>query len=190
VSQLSTERLALARELHDGIAQDLVGIGYSLDLLLADPAASIQDRSELRRTRLQIDSLIAKVRKEIFNLRTASLPPLEDRLQSILNEILHNVTYEFIHENVIPSGEVADEIVAITSEILRNIQMHSRASHVQIRLYPVHNRTCLEVCDNGIGGIQMREDRFGLQGILERVENLGGSITIENSSGTQFVILL
>ena len=53
----SAERLAIARELHDGIAQDLVGIGYSLDLLLADPESSQESRSQLRRARLEVDDV-------------------------------------------------------------------------------------------------------------------------------------
>jgi signal transduction histidine kinase len=68
----SPERLTVARELHDGIAQDLVGIGYSLDLLMAEPSLDTSARMQIRRTRLEVDSLIAKVRREILNLRTPS----------------------------------------------------------------------------------------------------------------------
>ena len=66
------ERLRLARELHDGIAQDLVALGYSLDLILADPAMDKTSRAAIRKTRLDIDALIYKVRREILALRRDS----------------------------------------------------------------------------------------------------------------------
>jgi signal transduction histidine kinase len=44
--------------------------------------------------------------------------------------------------------------------------------------------------DNGIGGVRMQPGHFGLQGIVERVENLGGSITIESLEGTRIAILI
>jgi len=55
----SPERVSIARELHDGIAQDLVGIGYSLDMLLADSSLQVEMWSKLRTTRLDIDTLIS-----------------------------------------------------------------------------------------------------------------------------------
>ena len=82
------------------------------------------------------------------------------------------------------------ELLAITIEILRNVTQHSRASHVAIDLYPVNNRTCLEIRDNGIGGAQMRDGHFGLSGIVERVHALQGSITIESIEGTHIALLI
>jgi signal transduction histidine kinase len=84
----------------------------------------------------------------------------------------------------------ATELIAIATEILRNIENHAGATHVVISLYPINNRTCLEMSDNGIGGVRMQPGHFGLQGIVERVENLGGSITIESLEGTRIAILI
>jgi NarL family two-component system sensor histidine kinase LiaS len=64
-----TDPARLARELHDGIAQDLVGVGYSLDLLLANPETSIESRAQLRALRFTVTDLIDKVRREIYFLR-------------------------------------------------------------------------------------------------------------------------
>jgi signal transduction histidine kinase len=80
--------------------------------------------------------------------------------------------------------------MTISTEILRNIESHAGATHVVINLYPINNRTCLEVRDNGIGGARMQSGHYGLQGIVERVESLGGSITIDSITGTRIVILL
>ena len=66
------ERIRIAQDLHDGIAQDLVGVGYSLDLLLSEESLSLKARADIRGTRLAIDDLIAKVRAEILDLRKDS----------------------------------------------------------------------------------------------------------------------
>lgn len=56
-----SEGQRIAQELHDGIAQELVGIGYSLDLLLAQEKESSDSRSELRTLRFTVTDLIEKV---------------------------------------------------------------------------------------------------------------------------------
>lgn len=183
-------RLAIARELHDGIAQDLVGIGYSLDLLLAEPELSNQVRTQLRTTRLHTDELIAKVRREIFNLRSNSSAPLADSLALIAPKILGETSVELHCDEVPIAQEHVPEFLAAATEILRNISQHSRATHVVINLYSVNNRTCLEISDDGIGGAQMKDGHFGMQGIVERVENLGGRAIFEEKNGTKIAILL
>ena len=186
----SHEQLTLARELHDGIAQDLVGIGYSLDLLLAEPSLDTIARAQVRHTRLEIDALIAKVRREILNLRSPEKVSLPHRISEIVTKLIPAISVDFACEEVTLSDPHVDELLAITSEILRNTAQHSRATHVVINLYPVNNRTCLEICDNGIGGAQVKEGHFGLSGVIERVHNLQGSITVESVEGTRIALLI
>ncbi len=186
----SHEQLAVARELHDGIAQDLVGVGYSLDLLLAEPSLDTTARAQVRHTRLEIDALIAKVRREILNLRSPEKVSLSDRIREIAAALIPGISLEFASEEVTLSVAFADELLAITTEILRNTAQHSRATRVVMNLYPVNNRTCLEISDNGIGGAQLKDGHFGLSGVIERVHNLQGSITIESIEGTRIALLI
>ena len=186
----SPERLTVARELHDGIAQDLVGIGYSLDLLLAEPSLDRNARSQIRNTRLEVDGLISKVRSEILNLRSPENKSLASSIRSIAQACLNGISCTYTLEDVVLEPTAISELLAITIEILRNVTQHSRASHVAIDLYPVNNRTCLEIRDNGIGGAQMIDGHFGLSGIIERVHALQGSITIESNEGTHIALLI
>ena len=94
-----TQRVKLAQELHDGIAQDLVGLGYGLDSLLFQETDEIK-RAGLRSARFDINTLIEKVRSEIFELRAdthepdplGSQPELNHELNKVFEEIIHNVT--------------------------------------------------------------------------------------------------
>ncbi len=186
----SSERLRVARELHDGIAQDLVGVGYSLDLLLADPSLSPNSRQELRRTRLSIDELLAKVRREILNLRTNISLSFVSELERLLSELAPPQQLTLSIEKISLDSDTSAQLLLITQEILRNAIAHSGATHIGISLYPVNNRTCLEVIDDGIGGAHVKDGHFGISGIIERVHAMGGSITIESIDGTRVAILI
>lgn len=180
----SPERLDVARELHDGIAQDLVVLGYSLDLLLATDGLPQNARASIRESRLQVDELMRKVRTEIFNLRNQSQLSISSQIQNLIAQEYSDFELALDIEEVSAPPDLSHEIIAITGEILRNVRAHSRATRIGITLYPINNRIYLQICDNGIGGAIMKDGRWGMMGISERIAKLGGSIVIENNSAT------
>ena len=188
------ERLDVARELHDGIAQDLVALGYSLDLLLASEDLPQNARSSIRGARLQVDELMGKVRSEIFNLRKQSQTSLSTQLQTLIAQECSEFEVDLDISEISAPAEVGDEFISIAREILRNAKLHSRASRIGITAYPLNNRIYLQICDNGIGGAIMKDGRWGIAGISERIAKLGGSIVIENNSdvdlGVRITVLL
>ena len=107
---MSDRRVILAQELHDGIAQDLVGLGFSIDSLIATTSDQTTKES-LRQVRFSITELINKVRLEIHALRSAS------DLVSETEE--KNYSYELLR---------------VLSEILRNVSDHSQASLLSIQI--------------------------------------------------------
>lgn len=182
------EQLRIARELHDGIAQDLVGLGYQLDLILADSQLSELSRNQVRASRLHIDSLIIKVRNEILALRKESEETFHMLLQRYAKEICTGMEVSFEVEEVAVNADQQSELLAVAAEILRNIVAHSGATLILIKLYWVNNHTCLEISDNGNGGAVIKENRWGLQGITERIQALNGSCIIEDRDGTHISI--
>jgi len=107
---MNDKRVILAQELHDGIAQDLVGLGFSMDSLIAT-SQDLQAKESLRQVRFSITELIDKVRSEIHQLRTAT--------------------------DLIPEGQEKDvtyELLRVLSEILRNASEHAQASHLSIQI--------------------------------------------------------
>ena len=106
------ERVRLAQELHDGIAQDLVGLGYSIDSLVGVPDTPYDIRAELRSLRFAISDLVEKVRDEIFALRSSK-------------EILPAQNEPSVHY----------ELQRIFAELLRNIQEHSQATSITLSLH-------------------------------------------------------
>ena len=158
----SPERLRIARELHDGIAQDLVGLGYSLDLILADQQINNSSRAALRKSRLEIDELISKVRSEILELRRDGAPLLHIALRSLITELCGDLETKLHLEEVWLDHEISRELLLISQEILRNVSSHARATRLEVNLYPLNNRLFIEFFDNGIGGAHMSAERWGL----------------------------
>jgi len=107
---MNQRRVTLAQELHDGIAQDLVGLGYSIDSLIA-ATQEMKSKDSLRTVRFTITELIEKVRQEIHQLRSAP-------------DLLSENTQKDLHF----------ELQRVVSEVLRNISEHSGASTVTIEI--------------------------------------------------------
>ena len=107
---MSSERLNIAQELHDGIAQELVGLGFSIDAVIAGNLES-ESKEELRRIRFAISELIAKVRIEIHALRKSEQPGSD-----------------------LAKGSIDYEIGRVFTELLRNIREHSMATRLNIKI--------------------------------------------------------
>ena len=187
-------RLELARDLHDGIAQDLVALGYELDLLLGASESTVESRREIRVLRFKVDGLISKVRHEMYALRDPKVVTFQDALSQLIHEICGDlqVTASISHFSIPNSYQT--ELKAIATELLRNAKFHSRASHIEVLLRGVENRTYLEVSDNGVGGAQVNTSglgRLGLVGVKERVEQLHGQLEIiSTENGTRIKVVL
>lgn len=190
----SADSLRLARDLHDGLAQSLTALGYQLDLALAHEDVNLEARRQIREARFHVDDLMTDVRREIFNLRRRNTEPLSARLASAVRDIDSRVPISFDCAELSADPPVEDELIQIAVELIRNSIKHARATLIEVHLYPINNRICLEVRDDGIGGAVVsqnsEETRFGLRGISERVEALHGSFELSFQHGTRAIILL
>jgi signal transduction histidine kinase len=107
---VNNERVTLAQELHDGIAQDLVVLGFSIDHALSI-CHEADLKNSLREIRFTTTELIEKVRKQMHELRSSE--PL-----------------------MMPTGQVdiMFETLRVVQEVLRNIDKHSGATYCDIQI--------------------------------------------------------
>ena len=152
---MSDRRVTLAQELHDGIAQDLVGLGFSIDSLIStsrDQAA----KESLRQLRFLVTELIDKVRLEIHQLRTA-------------NDLISKTD----------ETDSSYELLRVLAEILRNVTEHARASHLSIQITD-NGIGGAQSKDGGFGLVGIQE-RIGNIGGDIRIDSgqLGTKISIE-----------
>ena len=127
------------------------------------------------------------------NLRPASLDHLGlvTTLQQFIQEFSrqYGITVEFdtvgIQEKRLPI-EIETAFFRIIQESLTNVVLHAQASRVDVLLSLTEKHIGVIVEDNGIGftpASTMTEEQLGLFGMRERVEMLGGTLTIESSIG-------
>jgi NarL family two-component system sensor histidine kinase LiaS len=107
---VNNERVTLAQELHDGIAQDLVVLGFSIDQAISK-CQDAELKNSLRQIRFTTTGLIEKLRRQMHELRTSEPLP-------------------------VPTGQVDAmfETVRIVQEVLRNIEKHSAATSFEIQI--------------------------------------------------------
>lgn len=169
----SSERIHLAQELHDGIAQELVAVGYGLDLLLGAAQTPVQTRVELRTLRFAITELIEKVRLEIYELRNSDPTSLVWNLEKMSKAICDGLVVDLHLEEAHLSPLENHQVLKIARELLRNVISHSQATRVYLHLETRSDMTTLQIFDNGIGGAQSAHHRFGIVGATERALNIG-----------------
>ena len=180
-------RVEIAQEIHDGIAQDLVALGYQLDLVLAAPLTPAVIRNDVRTIRFRVSELIEKVRTEIYDLR--SHQEFNSTLCAIVSEISPTIT---ITGEQLELVEVDRQLLLkVIPELLRNALAHSGASQIHVELSSSHDVVMVRVSDNGRGGAAPTLGRYGILGCIERVENHGASIDIDSrEDGTTITITL
>ena len=194
------ERQRLARDLHDGPLQALLGLSYQLraqSRSAPDPAVQ-QALESLRRDAL------ATV-KEIRHLCTHLRPPALDLLGLPAAMVAHAEDLEgrsdaHVHLDVPERPTELPDITAISifrlyQESLHNALRHSQAETIHVRLHITEGACHLQVADNGCGFsvpatwmALARRGHFGLLGMQERVDALRGTLEIRSAPGRGTIV--
>lgn len=193
------ERARIARELHDGISQNMVGVRYVFDLAkrkvkdgASDALATIERGSE------GLNSAIKEVRRISHDLRPGLLDDLG--LTAALEGLTHNFTERtgidvqlksVAFKNLLPP-DAKTALYRIAQEALTNIERHADATHVDLALTSTRAGLQMVITDDGHGfGDTSREQRLrsggglGLRNMQERMEHFGGQLNVKTSpSGT------
>lgn len=195
------ERMRLAREIHDNLAQGFTAVSVQLESakhLL--PSESSPVFSHLEKARELVKDSLADARRSVKVLRHQSLTNAEflAALQRTASRILEPKLIEFRSElngDIARIGaEAENELISIAGEAITNIARHANATQTFVRC-DVSEATCeLIILDDGSGfdSENLQPAGFGLKGMKERTERLGGSLCIESSptSGTRICITL
>ena len=187
-SSPNSERTRLARELHDGLAQELASLGYRLDQIIGSNNLDNINRTPLRQIRFSISGLINQVRDEIFELRSNESKSFKAQLDQQLSTILSlsDITYE-IHGEIEVKSNQRFELMRAVRELIFNAMRHADCSVIQIRL----TSNQIEIEDNGVGGVIEKQNSYGLLGVRERLAEIGALIEIKSgSTGSTILISL
>jgi PAS domain S-box-containing protein len=206
VSRLHTvreeEAKRIARELHDDLGQHLTALNMEIAALKITPARDPLDLHGRLTTMDEIvDHTIEVVQKISGELRLGQLDLLglpaaiEWHLQEFQKRSGLRCTFSQASEIVLLPDAVATAVFRVVQEALTNIARHAQATEVEIGMAAAHGNLRVEVRDNGRGitPTQLADHTaYGLLGMRERVEALGGKITMSgvNGGGTTVVVTL
>jgi signal transduction histidine kinase len=182
------ERHRLAREIHDGVAQEIASLGYVVDDLTATATSDTQ-RRKLHALRGELTRVVSELRLSIFDLRTEVSAGLGSALSDYVREVgARSGLTVHLTLDVSPTrlrGEVETELFRIAQEAITNARKHSAASNlwVDCRIQPPGAR--ISVCDDGGGLGRPRDDSYGIKIMRERAERIGAALEItENGNGS------
>jgi signal transduction histidine kinase len=194
----AVERTRLARELHDGLVQTLVGIEMQIEVIRrraaagqrVDPDELLRIEQHLHAEVLTARDLMQRVRPVEFNPR--DLPGrLADLAERFRRDAGIDVRFVCTFDEAELSPRLAAELLRISQEALVNVRKHSGASHVLIRFSASPSHWTLVIDDNGRGFEftgrhtldELDRTRRGPAVIKERVRGIRGGLILDSLPG-------
>ncbi len=188
IKAILQERIRLAREIHDGLAQTLGFLKLKITQLRAylEQGESERAHQTLQLLHQAISEAYMDARHAIDQLRISIYDaPLAELLQEALDEFRESsgIPAEWVVEpqELRLPVEVNAQLVRIVQESLSNVRKHAHAHHVQIRAAIKGDWLILEVRDDGVGFQPeevSRHSQYGLRGMKERAELIGAELQI------------
>lgn len=198
------ERNRIARDIHDTVAQSLFGIVFSLDgcaKMLPDHAEAV--KRELVELRAVADKVRQQVRQSVLDLWPSLLTQEQFKLD--LDKYIKNycpsqafyVDYTIEGDFDALSPAVRRNLYRVCQESLSNAAKHAQTDAARVYLYVEPHEVFLSVRDKGRGfdpklalARERNREHFGLKGMKERIESLGGTCDIlsQEGHGTQVLV--
>ena len=192
------EKRAIARELHDELAQALTGLKMDVAWIkdkLPTPSKPIADK--LNAMESLLDTTVAATRRISSDLRPMMLddlgllPATEWLVQNFMERTGIHCELAIANAELDLQEPYATTVFRILQESLTNIAKHAQASNVEITLARTDGELAISVRDNGVGFAPenpRKPNSYGLIGLRERAFLLGGKVQIDSAPGKGTVI--
>lgn len=194
------ERERLARDLHDSLGHALVAMSVQLEavqrLYKVDAEKASHQIDELKNiTRASMDEL----RRSLAGLRAPGLGErtLRDALQTLCKDVGQRARLEIhaeVDERVDALSPVqAEALWRVAQESFTNVERHADARKVSLQIRVEGRAVSMTIQDDGRGfpsDAENQNGHFGLRGIRERVEGLGGTLTLTANHGSRLDVSL
>ena len=180
------ERRRVAREIHDGIAQELASLGYLVDDMAARAAFLPDLEQDLQRLRAEMTRIVRDLRLSIFDLRSEVEPSagFGTALTEYVQQIRATSGLE-VHLSLDEGGgrlpvEKETELLRIAQEAVTNARKHAKATNLWVFCSVSPPNAVMRIEDDGRGLGTGRIDSFGLDVMRERAERIGADLSVGN----------
>ncbi len=187
------ERNRLAREIHDNLGHYLTVVNVQIEAARAVMSQNPERAEEaLDKAQKLTREGLASVRQSVAALRESPTDnqTLINAIESLVQETRSSglvVEFEVIGERRSLDSQTKLTLFRVTQEGLTNVRKHAHASRVDVALdYSLPQTVRLSIKDNGVGKSAAAGDGFGLIGMQERIQMLGGQLAIESARGKGF----
>jgi signal transduction histidine kinase len=184
------ERRRIARDLHDGVVQDLAGTAFSVSAIARKPETSPETRETLVTAGTSLRSSLTSLRSLLAEIHPPDLHA--EGLASALADLIAPAGAVGMQASVSVEGaETASSqdaalVWRVAQEAVRNAIRHSGASTLAVTVRGDGRTLTLEVVDDGTGfdPAAVRDpDRYGLRGLRSLVADSGGTLEVRSSPG-------
>ncbi|MDX5432348.1 MAG: sensor histidine kinase [Halomonas sp.] len=184
-STRASERLRISRDLHDGLGHHLAALNLHLDLAARQPQrtqASLQTAQAIAR------ELYQEVRRTVERERLEAPIDLFSSLQTLCSGMPEpRIELSYDPRCRVRDPAMAHVIFRGVQEALSNAVRHARASKIEVCVTCKASGIHVAVVDNGYGGARVAPGN-GLTGMRERIEEAGGSLSIETRPGAGYQV--
>jgi signal transduction histidine kinase len=190
---MTQERNRLAREIHDNLGHYLTIVNVQIEaarvVMDSDPDRALDAMNKAQEL---TQKGLARVRESVAALRESPVSnrPLGEAIASLVEEAQSSgivTEFKVTGEPLTLENKVALALYRAAQEGLTNVCKHARASRVDVLLDYQPDQVRLEVRDNGVGAAETARG-FGLLGIRERMQLLGGRLEISTGVGEGFCL--
>lgn len=192
---IATERERVSREIHDTVTQ---GLASSLLLLEAAQRSWPADtaHNDVRKATDLLRRNLADTRSLVHELSAPGLEtgPLPEALEHAARQYFETVSVHVTGEPQALPAEVRHALLRVTQSAVANIKLHARADHASVTLGFLPDAVTLDVFDDGRGfdpaavPPASAHGGYGLRAMRQRVEQLGGELSVESSPGEGTII--
>jgi two-component system NarL family sensor kinase len=184
------ERRRIARDLHDGVVQELAGTAFSVFALARDPDTAEASRPPLQAASVALRDSLKSLRSLLAEIHPPELHP--EGLPAALDDLIAPAAAAGIQASVSIDGEktASDAEAAlvwrVAQEAVRNAIRHSGATTLAVTVRGDGDRLTLAVVDDGAGfdpDNVVDPDRYGLRGLRSLVRDVGGELEVVSAPG-------
>jgi signal transduction histidine kinase/ligand-binding sensor domain-containing protein len=189
------ERNRVAREMHDTVIQGCASVSALLEAVAAvGDASGGAARELLDCARTQVRATVDEARRAIWNLRHSAAAPAEiglllDRMSQQASQASRlPVRFESSGDPVVLDPAVEHDILMVAREAVYNAVQHAQPTEIRLQVRFDADRIQVRVADDGCGfdpdrAFAATGGHFGLVGMRERTERIGGRFEIRSAPG-------
>ena len=182
---LFEDRSRIARDLHDHVIQQLFAAGLELQSVAL--GAAVDDGPRIEGAISMLDAATLQIRSAIFALTGAPTGAIRDQLVAVVSDLGTSFAttphLAFVGPiDLVLTGRLAHDVVAVVREGLTNVAKHASASNVSLTVSAVDDLVTVEIIDNGVG-VVAGPNESGVANLRRRAALRYGHFSLESADG-------